>query len=223
MSTKDNIQREADSANQKLSEAASTVQSKAQEMSGQAQKAALGYAEEGKQVAASHLTDFAKAVRRASDELSERDQGVAAKLVTEAADGLEKVAASVSGTSMDEMLGSVQSFARRNPGAFIVGSVLAGVALGRFAKASSERSHDDYGSSSGSNYGSSSYGSQRPGGSGGTYPSSGGVSGGPAQRGQYGTTGASSGTSTGTSSGGTGGQSGTGSVGPASSTTTTKS
>jgi hypothetical protein len=40
---------------------------------------------------------------------------------------------------MRQMVDSVHRFARHNPGVFILGSVLAGVALGRFAKASSER------------------------------------------------------------------------------------
>lgn len=141
MSTKDQVKREADAAGQKLSEASEEVKSRAREAAASAQGVATGYAEEGKRAAASHLNDFARAVRSASNELAQRDQGVAARFVTEAADGLEKMADSVSGTSMDEVMDSVQTFARRNPAAFVVGSVLAGVALGRFVKASSERSH----------------------------------------------------------------------------------
>lgn len=141
MSTKQQIDREAESAKDKLHEASDEIKGQARHAVEEAQRAATNYAEDGKNVAAGSLTDFAKAVRSASDELASRDQGMAARFVTEAADGLERVANSVSGTSVEEMAGSVTDFARRNPGPFIVGTVLAGVALGRFVKASSERSH----------------------------------------------------------------------------------
>lgn len=141
MSVKDNVQREANSASEKLREAKDTATSEVQGLAGKAQDAASHYVDEGRQAAAGHLTTFADAVRKASDELAEKDQGVAARLVTEAADGLEKVANSISGASVDEMMSSVNTFARQNPGAFVIGSVLAGIALGRFAKASAERPH----------------------------------------------------------------------------------
>lgn len=141
MSVKENIQREANSASEKLREAKDEAAREVKGLVGTAQDTATHYVEEGKEVAAGHLNTFANAVRKASDELSANDQGVAARLVTEAADGLQKVANSISGASVDEMMTSVTAFARRNPGALVIGAVLAGVALGRFAKASSERSH----------------------------------------------------------------------------------
>jgi hypothetical protein len=139
MSIKDTVKREADSASEKLHEASDEAKRQAKGLVAEAQEAASQYVDEGKQAAAGHLTSFAQAVRRASDELAQNDQGVAARLVTEAADGLEKVANSVSGATIDDMVSSVTSFARRNPGAFVIGAVLAGVALGRFVKASAER------------------------------------------------------------------------------------
>ena len=143
MSVKENLQREADSASKKLHEASDEVKREARGLRAEAEDTAASYAEEGKQVAAGHLHAFADAVRAASDELAERDQGVAPRLVTEAADGLQKVANSVSGATVEDMVSSVSTFARRNPAAFVVGSVLAGIALGRFVKASGERSHED--------------------------------------------------------------------------------
>lgn len=143
MSTKERIQREADVASEKLSEAADEVKERASEASESAKQAAYDYAEGTKQSAAQSLNDFAHAVRTAGNDLSEREQGFAARLVTEAADGLESAAQSVSGTSMGELMSGVQRFARRNPGAFAIGTVLAGVALGRFLKASSDRPHAD--------------------------------------------------------------------------------
>lgn len=141
MSTKDNLEREATSASEKLHDAGETIRSSAKGAAEDAKSTASAYAEQGKTAAATGLTDFASAVRRASDELQDRDQGLAAKLVSQAASSLEDVASSVSGSSLDDVMHSVQGFARRNPAAFVVGAVLAGVALGRFARASGERDH----------------------------------------------------------------------------------
>jgi hypothetical protein len=141
MSTRENLEREANAASSKLHEAGETIKTQAHEAVDHAKSAAATYAEQGVDVAASSLGDFAAAVRDAADRLNERDQGLAAKFVGQAADGLEQVANSISGASLDDMMGSVQRFARQNPAAFVGVAVLAGIALGRFAKASSERTH----------------------------------------------------------------------------------
>lgn len=141
MSTKETLEREADSANEKLHEASDSMKSGARQAADEAQRAAQAYAEQGKTAAASSLNDFASAVRRASDELNERDQSLAATLVSQAATSLEEVASSISGSSVDDVMHSMQGFARRNPAALVVGAVLAGIALGRFARASGSRDH----------------------------------------------------------------------------------
>lgn len=175
MSTRDQIEKEAASANRKLNEASDTIKDTARSAANEAQRTATAYAEQGRQAAASNLNDFASAVRRASDELSGKDQGLAARLVGQAAGSLEDLANSVSGANVDDVMGQVQGFARRNPAAFMVGSVLAGIALGRFAKASGERSHDEelYARPSGGAYASTT----QPVGTSGTVGPAGGVGG----------------------------------------------
>lgn len=93
--------------------------------------------ESGKSVLADSLDDFSAAIRKASDELSERDQRSAANLVRHAAEGLQHATAAVKGRSVEEIAGSVADFARERPTTFIIGAVLAGLALGRFARSSS--------------------------------------------------------------------------------------
>lgn len=139
MTAKDNLKTEAASAKQKIRDAADATAEHASEAKDESKRLAGVYAERGKDAIGSSLGDFASAVRRAGDELDERDQGLAAQLVSRAARGLEDAAHSVSGTSVDEVMGSAKEFARRNPTAFTAGAVLAGVALARFAKATSER------------------------------------------------------------------------------------
>jgi len=120
-------------------EAVDTLKQGAQALSEQARERVEGYTEGGKEVVRQHLDDFASAVRRASDELSEHDQTLASQFVRQAAGGLESLSRSVDNTSFGDLVDSVRRFGRRNPAAFIGGAVLAGLALGRFARASSRQ------------------------------------------------------------------------------------
>lgn len=56
-------------------------------------------------------------------------------LVTQAADGGHRAADYLDKNGVDGLLGDLQKFARRRPGAFLGGAVLAGLAVGRLAKA----------------------------------------------------------------------------------------
>jgi hypothetical protein len=138
------LEREAASARESLAEARRMAEERARSLVGDSAEQARSYAEGQKETAAQSLKDFADAVRRASDELGRRDQTVAARFVQEAAGGLETLAQSVTSRSVDGMLDMVRDFARTNPTAFVAGSVLAGVAIGRFARASHERDQRRY-------------------------------------------------------------------------------
>jgi hypothetical protein len=107
----------------------------------QAKDQGIRYAEQGKAAINDHLQSFAGAIRRASDELGEGDNTMASQLVRQAADGLESLSRSVSGASLQDMVHSVREFGRSHPGAFIGGAVLAGIALGRFARSSAENAN----------------------------------------------------------------------------------
>ncbi|MGN6548638.1 MAG: hypothetical protein ACTHJ3_01905 [Pararhizobium sp.] len=79
---------------------------------------------------------FAEALREASDELSEKQPGLVADLLGQAAGGLEAFSRSFESKSSGEMIDGIRSFGRHNPMAFIAGSVLAGFAVGRLAGSS---------------------------------------------------------------------------------------
>ena len=127
MSTKDNLEKEAHSASEKLHEASDSLKSGARQAADEAQRTANAYAEQGRAAAAGGISDFASAIRRASDELGQRDQDLAA------------IANTVSHTSVDDVMHSMKGVARRNPAVFVGGAVLAGLAVGRFLRASNER------------------------------------------------------------------------------------
>lgn len=161
---RDSLAREASSAHDEAQKAKNTVADEATRLASSAREKAYEGVESGKNYAAGSLTDFTAAIKKASDELGERDQSMAANLVREAASGLEQVSVAIEGKSVQQLTRSVADFARRQPAAFLIGAALAGVAIGRFAKASSEHSESDYatsGSTARESYGAGSYNRDR--------------------------------------------------------------
>ncbi len=57
----------------------------------------------------------------------------------QAASSLDRVADAVSQQSVDDVVETIEHFARRQPAAFVGGAVLTGFALARFAKSSADR------------------------------------------------------------------------------------
>ncbi|APH70415.1 hypothetical protein [Aquibium oceanicum] len=133
---KGRLEQEKDSANRVVSDAAGAIKKEAQSMAEGARDEAYARGEQIKGQAADNLHTFADAVRKARDEL-DKDGSPVSGFVGQAADGLERLSRSVQNTSGAEMLDSVREFGRRNPMSFIAASVLAGIALGRFAQSSS--------------------------------------------------------------------------------------
>ncbi len=139
----DAIDRETRSVRDEAAKAGQSIRDEASDLAEKAKQRASESADQGKEAVAGSMDDFAAAVRKASDELGDRDQSMAAKVVREVASGLEDASRSLHGRSVQDLTRSVAGFARRQPTAFLVGAALAGVALGRFARASSEHEHDD--------------------------------------------------------------------------------
>jgi hypothetical protein len=127
----------ASSPKEMAASAAQTVKQEAASFAGEAREKVVDKLEQQKQSATHTLSDFANAIRKAGDELDQSDQSMATQLVRQAADGLEGLARSVTDKRPEELLDAVRDFGRRNPTAFIAGSVLAGIAIGRFLKSSS--------------------------------------------------------------------------------------
>lgn len=199
------------------------VRTKALDAVSRTTEAARSQAMEQAEVAKSTLADtaerLAQSVRQSVDS---GDQSVQGKLMFAAADAISDMSNSLRGQSFQDLVGQVQSFARRNPGAFVAAAAAAGFALARFARSSATPPapsyNDQYGSqygsqsfgSSGSSYGSSSYGSGQ-GSSSGMGSSYGSGIGSSAMGG-----GMSSGTGYGSGTGDMGGSSSTGSFGSSS-------
>ena len=123
-----------------IGQAGQTLKQEAQTFASAAQDRARAEAQKRAETATKTLGDFANAIRRAGDELASSDQSPAARLIGQAADGRENLSRNLAGKEPEELLDAVRDFGRRHPAAFIGGAVLAGIALGRFVRASHDAS-----------------------------------------------------------------------------------
>ena len=98
-------------------------------------------AEQQKQAGADQIGGVARAVQGAAREI-EQKMPQAAGFIHDAAMRLEGAAASLRERSVDDLVRSLNDFARTQPAVFFGGAVLAGFALSRFLKSSAEPSNE---------------------------------------------------------------------------------
>lgn len=97
-----------------------------------------------KRQAADQIDEVAYALSQASEQLG--SQPTLAGYATQIADGVGKLATRLRDGSIEQLIDDTRGIARRNPGLFILGSFVTGIALARFLKAS-ERSLSETASS----------------------------------------------------------------------------
>ncbi|MFC7737302.1 hypothetical protein ACFQX4_15935 [Roseomonas sp. GCM10028921] len=120
-----------------LASAADEASTRTEELVGAARERAEGLAEEGKAAAAERASGFATAIRHAADDLEGSSPEIA-RHVRVAADSVEGISAALRDRSAGQLVQDVTDFARRQPAAFFGVAALAGFALARFARSSSE-------------------------------------------------------------------------------------
>jgi hypothetical protein len=94
---------------------------------------------EQQQAAAAGVGDLAGALRSAAHELDSERKASVARVVGRAADGLERLAATLRSKDLDTMVSDAQTFARREPALFLGAAVAAGFLAVRFLKSGSEQ------------------------------------------------------------------------------------
>jgi hypothetical protein len=114
----------------------------AKELVSQAGDKLLDSAEEQKAAGANFLAGMAGAVRRAANEFHDVPQ--AANYIRQAAEQMESVSDAFRRRDVSQLIADVQSFARRQPTAFLGVTVLAGFAAVRFLKSSMPRSDSQH-------------------------------------------------------------------------------
>ncbi|MER8484303.1 hypothetical protein [Mesorhizobium sp. M1322] len=130
------IEQETRSAREALHDAREELTRKATDYASETKQALFDKAEGTQRDLSANLKAFGGALRAASEHLANSDQRTASKFVLDAAGGLDRLSSSLKDKPFEEVLGEIQSFGRENSGALIAGSVLAGLALGRFIKSS---------------------------------------------------------------------------------------
>ena len=123
-----------DQAREHLGEAKRTMRQEASNFASTAKQKAMGQVEQRQQAVTGAISEFADAIRSAGDQLTERNQTMAAQVVRQAADGLEGLTRTLENKRPADLLYAVRDFGRRNPVAFIGGTVLLGLAVGRFMR-----------------------------------------------------------------------------------------
>lgn len=132
-----------ETAGQLRQEAAGAVEDIKAEASGVAEAArdqAMSLAEEQKQRGAEQAEGLARAVHGAADQLQQSAPQIA-QYVHEAASAMDGLARNLRHSSPGQLMGQIEDLARRQPVAFFGAAVLAGFALARFAKSSTEQAH----------------------------------------------------------------------------------
>ena len=105
-------------------------------MASKAGEKLMDTAESQKRAGADYVVSIADAVRRAASEFDEQIPQ-AGDYIRSAADQMETMADSLRRRDVGQMFSDVQSFARRQPTAFLGASFLAGFAAMRFLRSSS--------------------------------------------------------------------------------------
>ena len=117
----------------------------ARSLADRAREQVAGYADSQKGMITQQIDTIAQAIRQAGEELGAGQQTQASRLVDQAAGGLESLSQAIQDADIDDVLDSVRRFGRSNPTLFIGGAVLAGMALARFARASSRSQYQSQG------------------------------------------------------------------------------
>ena len=152
---RDSVNKEVSEARSTLHDARDAAYGKASSLADEAKTIAADKTKAYQQSVAGSLQTFGEALRAAGDQLQEKDQGQAAKLINGAAGGIDSLANSLKDKPIQDVLGEVRKFGQANPTVLIAGSVLAGLALGRFFKSSAPSTTGNVG---GSNYRGAGYG-----------------------------------------------------------------
>ena len=124
---------------------AQTAKQYAGDMASRAKDKGRTLFDQQKESAVGQVGSVASAIRNTASNLQGEGQEQTARYVTMIADQLESLGGRLREKDLDSLLSDAQNYARRSPGVFLAGSVIAGFLLARFLKSSSERQYDRMG------------------------------------------------------------------------------
>lgn len=133
-----------DQAAAKVQDAASVAQEKASELREQGSARLRDQFDQRSTDAGSQLRSLAESLRRGGSDLTNDGNANAGQWTAQAADQIDRLGNYLEQADGDQLMREIESFARRRPW-FLAGvTVLAGVAVARFVKASAEQRYGDY-------------------------------------------------------------------------------
>lgn len=128
-----------DEMKKSVNRAADEVMSTGRETLGNAQGRIRSLLEQQTGRAADQLGGVANALHKAAEQLNEENGGVVADYAEQAASRVERVADMLRDATVDDIVGEVEGFARRQPEVFIGAAFAVGFLAARFLKSSSDR------------------------------------------------------------------------------------
>lgn len=111
------------------------------DMAGRAKEQGRSMFDEQKDSAARQVDSAAHAFRNTAEQLQGEGQSQASRYVGMFAEQLESFGGQLRHKNMDSLIRDAEDLARRSPGVFLAGSVVAGFVLARFLKSSAEHRH----------------------------------------------------------------------------------
>lgn len=148
----------ASATKEQASSVASDAKDQAKQLAGQTRDELSQQVSTGKERAVSSLRSLSKELRGMAE--GGEGSGPATELARQASSTTDQIASFLEEREAGQILGEVRDFARRRPGAFLLGAAVAGVVLGRLTRgAVSSASSSSNGHSEDSGNGASSYGS----------------------------------------------------------------
>ena len=133
----------AEASGEKLKEQASELADAARDAASQATAKVKQRVDEKKGAGAEYVGSLAEAMRRASREF-DQELPIAGKYIRKAAAQVEGFSDSIRTGDFNDLIGNAQSFARRQPTAFLGLAALAGFAAVRFLKSSPDNGQSAY-------------------------------------------------------------------------------
>ena len=131
----DTVSSAANQAKEQLSSATGQAKDKAGRVMDQAKQQAMSQADSRKGQAAGSVDQVAQALHHTSDEL-EGSHSPVAQYVDQAAAQLDRFSGYLRNTSVEDMIGDAERFARQQPALFIGGAFTLGLLAARFLKSS---------------------------------------------------------------------------------------
>jgi ElaB/YqjD/DUF883 family membrane-anchored ribosome-binding protein len=136
---KDKAAELAETSAEKLKDQASELGNAARDMAGQAADKVKDAVSDRKNAGADYVGSLAETIRRAGREF-DTDLPIAGKYIRKAASQVDNFADSIRTGDFNDLVRNAQSFARRQPAAFLGITAFAGFAAVRFLKSSSDTS-----------------------------------------------------------------------------------